>query len=1197
MKSQRTAAIHVMQMKSTMPSVVFWLVVLAMLMGSLLAHGQTNAGTLAGTVLDPDGLPVVKATLAARNNATGETTTTISTGAGTYRFNELKPGRYSVVTSAPGFKKSEASDVEINVSQTTGLTVQLQTGENMETVSVSASAAELQTQSSDIGTSVGPSLVANLPLSVGTGELRSVIDFTFLVPGVVGGENVNKIAGGQATGSSVEVDGGSIDTITGGNFNDATYTPSVDAVQEFTILQSGYPAQYGRTTGGIVNFGTLSGTNEFHGKVYDILHNTALNANSWFNNLQAAANPANASLFKRPVDMKNEYGFTIGGPARIPHIYDGRDRTFFFVSWEQYRQNLGSVITSSLPTAANRNGDFRASLTSTVIGTNPCNGQPIYQGEIFDPATTTQVGGVYCRTPFAYNGNLNTIDPARFSQVAKNVLGYLPSPQTSALLNNYSFPSSHPILITGVTVRIDHSFGAKDKIFGSYNPNYTTKTNQGRAFPGPANPSGSISQYNALQDGHIGYDHTFTSTTFNHVVLSLYRFANHTDSTASLDGINYSQSLGLGNNISGNLFPIFTLGEGYTAPGNQTGTDDFQNHVEISDNFLHSSGKHTWNIGVDFRHTVFSRFFRMNATGAYTFARTETAGTNSLTTLSGNSFASFLLGQVSSATAKVAAVVPQRRQEYIAFYVQDDYKVLPSLILNLGLRYDIDMPHSEHYGNVNNWDPTLLDTNLGIPGGLIFSGTGPGRSGLSSRLANTYYKDLGPRLGFAWAPKFLGDKTAIRGSYGIIYGPTPMNFPINGEPGFAAIPTFSDALQPGAFSAPFTLDQGFPAFTKTVNTDPFQLDNTATTPFYTARSYGRVAMIQNWGLEVQQALPQSMVLSLTYTGNRGTHLSSNLQCPNCLPLAYYSLGSALAKTYSATITTVNGYSAPYSGFHGTLAQRLEPFPQITSITTAQENVGQSSYNALYAKLQRSYSKGLTLLASYTWSKSMTNADGTLVNILAGGFQNPFNPKGEISVSAQDYRNVFALSYVYDLPFGRGKAFLNKSRVLNEIVGNWKVGGVHRLQSGSPANFGCATAMPGNSPCFHFNLNPAVSVYSAAEQSGQFNPLTSKYFNAAGFVDPNSNARIAGGGAYQYGTLTRNVDSIRYPVSPDTDFSVIKGVDIVEGVKGELRVEFFNAFNQHRLGTPNQAPNNPAFGTITGTQNIARVGQVTLRITF
>src|SRR5262249_38662225 len=160
----------------------------------------------------------------------------------------------------------------------------------------------------------------------------------------------------------------------------------------------------------------------------------------------------------------------------------------------------------------NRNGDFRASLTSTVLGTNPCNGQPIYQGEIFDPSTTMLVGSVYCRTPFAYNGNLNTIDPARFSQVAKNVLGYLPSTQTSATVNNYSFRSVYPINITGVTARVDHNFGTKDKIFASYNPNHTTKINQGRAYPGPANPTGSISQINDLQDGHIGYDHTFTNT-------------------------------------------------------------------------------------------------------------------------------------------------------------------------------------------------------------------------------------------------------------------------------------------------------------------------------------------------------------------------------------------------------------------------------------------------------------------------------------------------------------------------------------------------------------------------------------------------------------------------------------------------------------------------------------------------------------
>jgi hypothetical protein len=294
---------------------------------------------------------------------------------------------------------------------------------------------------------------------------------------------------------------------------------------------------------------------------------------------------------------------------------------------------------------------------------------------------------------------------------------------------------------------------------------------------------------------------------------------------------------------------------------------------------------------------------------------------------------------------------------------------------------------------------------------------------------------------------------------------------------------------------------------------------------------------------------------------------------------------------------LSGHKIPYSSFTGSLAQGLQPFPQVGGVSTANENVGQSSYNALYAKVQRNYSNGLSLLASYAWSKTLTDADTTLIGQLAGGFQNPFNLKGEKAVSALDYPQVFALSYVYELPFGKNKAFLNGGGVMNAVVGGWEIGGIHHLQSGTAANFGCATGLPGNSPCFRFSLAPGVSPFTATSITGHSNPLTSVYLNAAAFIDPNSNARIAAGGGYQYGTLPRNVGSIRYPTSPDSDFSFIKRTSIKEWTTAEFRVELFNAFNQHRLGTPNQSPTSTAFGQIGGTQNNARVAQLTMRINF
>ena len=1169
----------------------------------IVAHpllAQTNGGSISGSVLDPQGNAIAGATVHASNVENGAVQTIQTTSSGNYRLDALIPGKYQVSVEMNGFQSYKADNVTVLIGNTTALDIQLQVGSAAQSVTVTASSTGIQTETSDIGTSVDPELVSDLPLFNYSGEARSIVDFIFLVPGVVGGENDNKIAGGQVTGSTVQLDGGAIDSISGANFDVAGYTPSPDAVQEFTLLESGYPAQYGRTTGGITIFNTQTGTNQYHGTAYDIFRNTALDANSWWNNLEAAANPTNASLYKRPVDLRNEFGVTAGGPLSIPHLYNGHNRTFGFFSWEQLRQHNASVNISTVPTIANRNGDFTATLTKTVVGTDPCTGNPIYQGEIFDPATTTQVGSVYCRTPFAYNGVLNTINPARFSTVAQNALTYEPAPQNAGQVNNYAFNDVVPRTITEETIRIDHIFGANDKIFASYNPHEVSQANEGQTIPGPASPAVWLTQTTFLHDAHFGYDHAFSGKTFNHVVLSLYRYTNFPISPASQNGIDYIQKLGLGSALGNgaNLFPTFTWGENYSGLGSWLQYEDYQNHIELADNVLHTFGKHTLNIGYDHRWANFARNFQLFRAGWYNFSRNETAGTNGFTTQSGNGFASFLLGQVSSTpNTSVEAEVPTFVSNYDAIYLQDDYKPFPNLTLNLGLRYDVDQPFSVKRGVDNNWDPTLPDTNLGngIRGGLSF----PQTTHLSSRFADVNYHDFGPRLGFAWSPRFLDGKSVIRGNYGIIYGAFPMNVPANGEPGFSDNPNFSDSLQPGGFTAPFNLDSGFPAFQIGVNTNPFQLDNTSGTAQYTARSFGKVAMVQNYGLEIQQQFSHALVMSLAYAGDRGNHLASNLLCLDCLPLQYYSLGSQLSQTYSPMQTTLSGHAIPYSGFTGSLAQALQPFPQVGNVSTnnGYENDGQSSYNALFAKLQRNFTNGLSLLVSYSWSKSLTDADTTLIGQEPGGAQDPFNFKNEKTISALDYPQVFVASYVYQLPFGKGKQFLNSGGAVNEFLGGWEITGIHNLESGSPSNFGCATGMPGNSPCFRFSLVPGVSPYTATSITGHSNPLTSVYLNDAAFVDPNSNARIAAGGGYQYGTLPLNYGGIRYPTTPNSSFGFIKRTAVTERTNVEFRAELSNAFNQHRLGAPNQSPNSTAFGVVNGIQGSPRNAQMTLRVNF
>src|SRR5580704_3220977 len=385
-------------------------VLIALSFLSPLVNGQENQGSIAGNVVDPTGAVVVGAKLTAKGEATGTMYQAVSSSAGSYRFPNVNIGTYDITVSATGFKTTTLTGVLVQVATTSALDVKLATGAVSESIVVNAEAPTVQSESSDIGTVVGTKQILDLPLALGSTveAMRSPEAFVYLTPGAVGpgsdsgngGTFESKISGGQNYATEVLLDGSSTTRSENGSSFDET-APSVDAIGEFKVITSTLPAEFGRTTGGIESFSTKAGTNSFHGEIYEIFRNTALDANTWGNDYQLSQNPTDRSTFATPLDRQNDYGGTFGGPVRLPHFYNGKDKTFFFFSWEQYRQTNGGTQTSTLPTTAELGGDFTAALnTSSVLGTNPCDGTPIYQGEIFDPATTKTVGGVECRTAF-----------------------------------------------------------------------------------------------------------------------------------------------------------------------------------------------------------------------------------------------------------------------------------------------------------------------------------------------------------------------------------------------------------------------------------------------------------------------------------------------------------------------------------------------------------------------------------------------------------------------------------------------------------------------------------------------------------------------------------------------------------------------------------------------------------------------------
>src|SRR3984885_11116412 len=536
---------------------------------------QSVRGDIAGTVTDPSGAVIVGAKILATNTGTGATSTATSSSAGTYYFPSIPLGTYTLSVTAPGFSPATVSNVLVQIQSVAVQDIKLQPGTAAQTVTVNGGAQQLQSESSDLGGVIAAKQIVELPLALGgVGALRAPEAFVFLLPGSVGPGSANssngiflaKTAGGQEYGNEVLFDGASQQRSENGSSFDEE-GPSVEALQEFKVTTATPTAEYGRTTGGIENFVTKSGTNQYHGTAYDIFKNDDLDANTWFNNGNRATQctgsgdtPDCRARFAVPSDKKNDFGGTLGGPVRIPHLYNGKDKLFFFFSWEQIRFQTGATVTSTVPTMAERNGDFSALLiTGNPQGTNPCDGTTMYQGQIFDPATQKTVGGIPCRSAFANN----TIPAARFSTVAKNLLPYYPLPTNSSQFNNYSLASVSPINNTTETIRIDYNASEKNKFYGSYSSRENNLTTGGFAqLPYPVSPN-TWKQDFLTHFGRFGWDYVISPTLLNHFNFGYNRSNSINFQQSIFAGQDWNALLGLGNAPLSKNFPEINIGSSF----------------------------------------------------------------------------------------------------------------------------------------------------------------------------------------------------------------------------------------------------------------------------------------------------------------------------------------------------------------------------------------------------------------------------------------------------------------------------------------------------------------------------------------------------------------------------------------------------------------------------------------------------------
>jgi hypothetical protein len=1166
----------------------------------LFVSAQSTLGTITGLVTDKSGSVIPNAVVVATNTGTGVRSQTVSSGTGNYVIPNLQVGRYEISVSVTGFKSFTRSNINLSSDDNIRIDVALEVGATSERVEVTAEAPPMKTESSEVSTTMERKLVNDVPLAVAGigGGMRNAFSIMMMMPQVKSGNGESawddlQVGGGQQHDWNVSVDGMSVEM---GWRNHVGYmnrlTPSVDSVEEFRIETSAFKAENSRASGGNISVTTKSGTNELHGSAFDYFQSDIFNANSWLNNKVGRAK----SKFHR-----NDFGATIGGPIVIPKLYDGRNRTYFFFSYEGYRfPQTSDASQQTIPLPEMINGDFS--------NWKLPNGNLV---PIYDPTTTRSDGkGGFIRDPFP--GNI--IPTNRLSRLARNIAQYYPAPNAPGLVRNYVSPGSEPKkrIEDAFTTKFDHSFGIKNRMSFTWTKNGEHFNNAYDTDPtNPLNwstlpyPLSGRKYYNGDQYyGNVfrlNDTHLFGPTVINNFTIGAHRLTHpEHDITVEPFGQNWGDKLGgaVGNNPGYNTgFPQVTFSnDNYYSWDSSKLWDEYHTVWGIDENLTWVKNNHSFKFGYSYQKMFLNTNNRNTSAGSFTFNRLSTAVPGDNSGNSGSSFASFMLGEVYSGGFTVPNT-EMLRFPYHAAFVQDDWKVTPRLTLNIGLRWEVNMGVFEKHDRLSYFDPTLPNPAAnGVPGALRFLGDGPGREGRRQLYNNAM--GWGPRLGLAYQ---IADKTVIRAGAGIFYGTNKAPGLNGANNGFTNSPSWSSQNQ--GINSAFQWDQGFPAWEAPPFINP-GFNAGFSVPWYGAEETGRLPSTATWNFAVSRVLPGNFVFDATYTGSKGTHLASDRVNIMQIDPKYAYLGTLLNKPIDDPAVTALGFSSPFPNFktllggNATLGQALRVFPQYQGVTTGgmMNHSGNSTYNALIIKTTKRFSGGLSLLASYTWSKLLTDADSSepwIAGVVgsgtgAGAAQNQYNRANEKSYGVLDLPQMFKLTGSYDFPFGKGKKFLT-SGIGNRILGNWNLSTFMFYQSGYPMGI--------TDPRYVNNLragNPRPNVLSAdwrAPTAGErFDPSVDNFYDKSVFVGRTDPAADPFGNAPRLNGATRSFRTFR------TNIAVTKGIPMWERVKADLRFEVFDLFNQKTWSNPNSDLSNTQFGVITNASG-NRSAQLGLKIVF
>lgn len=1124
---------------------------LATIVGAAPAWCQSDRGAITGRALDPSGAAVPNAAVTAIHQATGVKYATRTSETGNYAVQLLPVGVYQVEVEAPGFRRAVLHDITLNVAQTLTLNVTLELGQVEQTVEVTASGPALAASSSEIGTTISRERVLDLPLAV-SGNMRNPEAFLFLSPGVTGDTSNTQINGSQSRAKEVLLDGvGSTSPESGGIL--FTY-PSVEVIAEFKLLSAGFNAEFGRTGGGIEIFTTRSGTNQYHGALFDYLRNDALDARGFF-------------APRTPVNRQNEFGANFSGPIRIPGLYDGKNRSFFFFNYTGFRFRAGALNQLyTIPTPDMVRGDF-----SRVTDRNG------RLRVIYDPATTASDASGFTRAPFPGNA----IPASRFSKVSSKILPLIPAPTLDRQSDNFLSVGANRFDRDQWNLKLDQHFSERNRLSWF---SYLGRQESVAALRLPLPFTPALAEQRPSRWLRLNHDYIFSPTLLNNFIAGFTREPQFWRKlSADQDWPNRIGLSGI-NTGPGNVFPRVTFTDGLTtwADDSKNVGAQVNNVWQFNDSLSHIRGNHNLKAGLEVRFQQTNGADPFNQQGTFNFSQLETAlPTPAARSTTGHAFASFLLGAVDSASANFLYVVPGNRYRYLGTYFQDDFKATRRLTLNLGLRYEIFFPRIERFDNFSSFDPAAPNPGAGnLPGAISFLGRGPGRDPSRRSFADTYYRNFGPRFGFAYS---LTGKTVLRGGYGIYYAQGNATAGLRQSQrfaiGFNAAPSY--ASTDAGVTPAFYWDAGFPTnWPKPPFIDP-TVANGASVDMI-GRGDGRPPYFQNWTLNIQRELPGGVVLDAAYVGNKGTRLGTALINLNEVNPVYLSLGSLLTRSIYSPEAQAAGLRPPYPGFSGSVAQALRPYPHFLAIANRSNPNGNSTYHSLQVKVEKRMAAGLSYLATYTFSKNIS--DG---NVQAGGGpagQTYYNRRLEKAISTDDVPQIFNASLLYELPFGAGKRWLTRGAAAR-VLGGWTLTGIFQYAAGKPVILNANNSLP----LFNSLLRPdAVSPDRRRPTGGDFDPAREVWFNTAAFAVP---------GANRFGTAARSYGDVRAPASLNESLGLIKRTPLGERLTLAFRAEFFNAFNRTVFGAPAGNVSNQNFGRISGQANTPRQGQLALRLEF